>query len=77
MLANGRGVARDDAAAVGLYRQAADAGNASGMSYLAFMYATGRGGLARDDAQAPIWYRRAAAAGDERVLQELARRGIR
>jgi len=59
------------------YRLAAEAGNAQGMSYLAFMYATGRGGLARDDAQALTWYRRAAALGDEQAIQELARRGIR
>ena len=68
---------REGVAAVGLYRQAAEAGNAGGMSYLAFMYASGRGGLARDDAQALAWYRRAAALGDEQAVQELARRGIR
>jgi TPR repeat protein len=38
------------------------------MSYLAFMYAIGRGGLARDDAQAISWYRRAAALGDEQAI---------
>ena len=70
MLANGRGARRR-----GGGRPLAEAGNAQGMSYLAFVYASGRG-LARDDAQALIWYRRAVAAGDEQALQELARRGI-
>jgi uncharacterized protein len=37
------GLAKDDAQAAGWYRQAAEAGDARGMTSLGFMYAQGKG----------------------------------
>jgi TPR repeat protein len=57
--ANGKGMARDDAKAVSLYKAAAAAGLAAAQNNLGFMYAEGRG-VKRDDTEAAEWYRRAA-----------------
>jgi hypothetical protein len=45
---------------VKLYRQAADAGDAVGMTNLGVAYSRGAGGLTRDDAEALRWIRHAA-----------------
>jgi len=63
MYEQGRGVARNEAAAVKWYRKAADQGNATGQVNLGLMYEQGRG-VARDEAEAVKWYRKAADQGD-------------
>jgi uncharacterized protein len=59
MYANGRGVRRDDVAAVNLFRKAADRGNADAQYNLGFMYQRGRG-VPQDHAAAASWFRKAA-----------------
>ncbi len=56
------GVTKDPAQAVTWFEKAANAGNTSGMVYLASMYVAGEG-VARDDRQAASWYEKAANAG--------------
>jgi len=56
--------AHDYGDALPLFREAADAGDATGMSYMGMMYENGRGGVPKDDAQALDWYRKAAHAGN-------------
>jgi len=51
-----------DAEAFGLYRKAADAGDARGMTALGLMYHNGTG-VTKDEAEAVRWYRKAADAG--------------
>jgi hypothetical protein len=63
MYENGRGVARDNAEAVRLYRLAAEQGNAEGQASLGFMYANGLG-VGLDRAEALRWYRLAANQGN-------------
>jgi hypothetical protein len=58
-----RGSGKDDAEAVRLYRKAADAGDASAMRNLGWMYENGQG-VAKDYGEAMRWYRKAADAGD-------------
>jgi TPR repeat protein len=58
MHAEGRGVPRDDAAAVRWYRKAADQGDVDAQRSLGLMYATGRG-VPRDDVEAWRWLRKA------------------
>ena len=60
---NGRGVTRDDRAAVSWYRRAAEQGNALGQRSLGWMYENGRG-VRPDRVEAVRWYRRAADQGD-------------
>ena len=60
---NGKGVLKDDAAAVRWYRLAADQGYATAQLNLGFMYDNGRG-VPQDDAAAVRWYRLAAEQGD-------------
>jgi len=63
MLANGRGMPRDDAAAVLWYRKAAEQDNMQAQYLLAYMYESGRG-VAQNDASAVLWYRKAALQGN-------------
>ena len=67
------GLARDDEAAAGLYRLAADRGHAAAQNNLGALYEVGRGGLARDVRLAAELYRRAAAQLDESAQANLAR----
>ena len=55
---------RDDAAAVRLFRWAADQGHAGARTNLGFMNELGRGGLAKDETEAVRLYRLAANQGD-------------
>ena len=52
MYASGRGVAKDEAEAVRLYRNAVDAGSAMAMLDLGVMYENGRG-VAKEPARKP------------------------
>ena len=54
---------RDEVAAAGWFRKAAEAGDMGGMVNLAQMYEEGRGGLKNDANQALTWYRSAANIG--------------
>lgn len=64
MYQNGQGgFARDDTKALKLFRSAAQQGNLSAQSVLAWIYANGRG-VVRDDAEAVHWYRKLAEQGD-------------
>lgn len=63
MHANGLGISRDDAAAVRLFRLAAERGHAEGELMLGSMYAAGEGGLKRDHQEAGRWFARAAEQG--------------
>ena len=67
---SGTGVAKDEAEAVRLFRQAADADVALGASALAKVYKEGRG-VAKDEAEALRWLRKAANAGNARAMNYL------
>ena len=67
MFVNGRGVAKDDAEAVRLYRLAAAQGHAGAQFNMGVMFANGRG-VAKDDAEAVRLYLLAAAQGHAFVL---------
>jgi TPR repeat protein len=56
-------LAGDYANAVTLYHQAAEAGNADGMTNLGALYQNGRG-VAQSDTEAVVWFRKAAEAGN-------------
>lgn len=58
----GRGVTKDDAKAVMLYRKACDGGHANGCDNLGFMYSKGRG-VTKDEAKAVDFYRKACDGG--------------
>jgi TPR repeat protein len=60
MYDNGLGVPKDPAQAARWYRKAADQGDATAQSNLAFMYAIGRG-VPKDYVQAHMWSNLAAA----------------
>ena len=60
--ANGQGVTRDDATALGYYRQAAEKGEASALFNMGMMYELGRG-TAPDLSQAFKFYKQAADLG--------------
>ena len=62
LYADGKGVARDDAAAFKWFRLAADQGNAAAQYNVAASYAAGVG-VARNDVEAAGWFRRAADQG--------------
>ena len=62
MLANGKGVAKNEAEAVKWYRKAAEQGNASAQYNLGVMLANGKG-VAQNEAEAVKWYRKAAEQG--------------
>ncbi len=75
MFANGKGVERDDAAAVRWYSKSAGRGNPVAQNNLGKMYEEGRG-VMRDVDIAVQWYRKAASQGvqeAERNLQRLGR----
>lgn len=61
----------DDRAFLDVMREKAGVGNASVMTMLGSMYATGRG-VTRDDAQASDWYRRGADGGHPVAMVEFA-----
>jgi transglutaminase-like putative cysteine protease len=63
MYRNGRGVTRDDTAAVAWFRKAAERGNAFGQVNLGYMYQEGRG-VPKDDTEAATWYRKSAEQGN-------------
>jgi TPR repeat protein len=62
-LYNGRGVAKDDVAAVGYWKRAAAKGSGVGESNLGGAYASGRGGLKQDYAEARRLYELAISHG--------------
>lgn len=59
MYADGRGIEKDETAAVSWYQRAADLGDPEGQSKLGAAYAAGLG-VGQDSARAAEWYRRAA-----------------
>lgn len=63
MYANGSGVPKDEAAAVGWYRKAADAGDSDSMFKLGTMYENGRG-VPKDSIEAYAWLLVAKARGN-------------
>ena len=65
LLATGRGVSRDVAAALALYRRAAHLGHAKSMNLLARHLEEGLE-TGRDPQAALAWYRRSAESGDFR-----------
>ena len=71
MYKNGRGVARDDKAAVKWSRKAAEQGLATAQANLGEMYERGLG-VAQDDKKAVEWLTKAAEQGDPRALKALA-----
>ena len=64
---SGNGVAKDEAEAVRLFREGADAGVALGALALAQAYKDGSG-VAKDEAEALRWLRKAANAGNARAM---------
>jgi TPR repeat protein len=62
MLAEARGVARNDAEAVRWFRRSAADGHEAAMAYLGIMFMQGRS-VARDDAEAVRWFRRSVDGG--------------
>ena len=62
LYADGKGVARDDAAAFKWFRLAADQGNAAAQYNVAVSYAAGVG-VPKSDVEAARWFRRAADQG--------------
>jgi uncharacterized protein len=62
LYADGKGVARDDAAAFKWFRLAADQGNAAAQYNVAVSYAAGVG-VPKSDVEAARWFRRAAEQG--------------
>ena len=62
LYADGKGVARDDAAAFKWFRLAADQGNAAAQYNVAASYAAGVG-VAKSEVEAARWFRRAAEQG--------------
>lgn len=63
MHANGRGVEKDEQAAIIWFRKAADQGNAAAQFQLGLMHAEGRG-VAQDASEAKAWYQKAADQGN-------------
>ena len=71
MYKNGRGVARDDKAAVKWSRKAAEQGVATAQANLGAMYLLGRG-VAQDNKKAVEWLTKAAEQGNPKALKALA-----
>lgn len=71
LLATGRGVTRNHAQALNLYRLAAEQGHAKSMNLLGRCYEEGLG-VHPDPDEALAWYRRSAEAGDFRGQHSLA-----
>jgi TPR repeat protein len=74
MFANGKGVAKDYAEAVRLYRLSAAQGHAAAQNNLGVMFENGKG-VATDRAEAIRWYRLAAAQGNANATAALKRLG--
>jgi TPR repeat protein len=72
LLGEGKGVPKDEARAAGLYRRAAELGDAFAQFNLAAMIDQGLGGLTRDVNEAIKWFRRAAEQGMTAAAQRLA-----
>ena len=72
LLGEGKGVPKDDVRAAGLYRRAAELGDAYAQLNLAGMIDQGLGGLKRDVSEAIEWFRRAAQQGLRDANQRLA-----
>jgi TPR repeat protein len=70
----GKGVAKDYAEAVRLFRLAAAQGLAVAQLWLGTMFENGKG-VAKDRAEAIRWYRLAAAQGDQNAQVKLRRLG--
>ena len=70
MYANGRGVAKDDNAAVRWYRRAAEAGEPTAMYNMGRRYAAGEG-VAQDNVEAVKWLHKAADAGNVQSMGAL------
>jgi TPR repeat protein len=75
MFENGRGVSKDYAEAVRLYRLSAAQGHAFAQNNLGVMFETGQG-VAKDRAEAIRWYRLAAAQGHAAATAALKRLGV-
>jgi len=71
LYASGTGVAKDEAEAVRLFREGADAGVSLGALALAQAYKDGSG-VAKDEAEALRWLRKSANAGSARAMTYLA-----
>lgn len=71
MRARGVGCQPDRAVALGWLNKAAELGDVSAQTQLAYLHSSGRGGATRDDAKALRWYRAAADAGDAEALYKL------
>jgi TPR repeat protein len=65
------GLKKDEPAAAGWFRKAADQGQMNSETFLAWMYEEGHGGLAKDDTQAAYWYRKAADQGEANAMRNL------
>jgi uncharacterized protein len=63
MYNHGRGVPRDDAAAVAWYLKAAGQGDTAAQVQLGILYGTGQG-VSQDPAAAASWFRKAADQGE-------------
>lgn len=74
-LEHGEGVARDMAAAMRLYCQAALAGDAPSAWNLGWIHANGRG-VPRNDGLAAHWFARAALLGDDKAEAMFQRLGV-
>lgn len=67
-LADGRGVAKNEAEAAKWLRKAAEQGFAPAQLYIGEMYLSGRGGFLQDDLQALALFRKSAATGLNEAL---------
>ena len=74
-LEHGEGVPRDTVAAMGLYCQAALAGDAASAYNLGWIHANGRG-VPRSDGLAAHWFARAALLGDDKAEAMFKRLGV-
>jgi TPR repeat protein len=73
MFALGLGVAQDPVAAMRLYMQAAEGGDAKALNRVALMHMRGESGVVQDYGLAADNFRRAAAQGDRNALYNLGK----
>ncbi|MBL4846765.1 MAG: sel1 repeat family protein [Planctomycetes bacterium] len=73
MLDSGRGVAKDEAAALEWYRRAAEKGEPITMLKLGLKHQAGSEGIQANEREAAKWFQRAAAKGSVRGMIELAK----
>ncbi len=73
MYEHGKGIPKDEAKAVELFKKAADAQNATGIYNLGIQYWAGKGGLSVDKAEANRLFRIAADMGQEDAIKFLAK----